>query len=268
MCCAGFPFPLRHARIPRHGRAGCARAASAIWPAKVSSRCRCSGSRTRRRLSACTASTPSVVLEPESGRYSAGAAGSVSEPRPARRSWSATHWAIDRSAPRSEHASGMPSGCRRRPFSPGSRITALLSKTSATCVTATRARLGRSRVCASSRLIAYSSAVRRSRAPATRVCCRTLAISVAMTMVTISITENVTRYCTSLTASVKRGGTNAKLSARMLASAAATAGPRPRRNPAIAAPSMYTITTSVSSKWGYMRSPTPVQTAVPASALA
>ena len=51
------------------------------------------------------------------------------------------------------------------------------------------------RVAASSRLIAYSSAVRRSRAPATRVCCRTLAIRLAMTSATSSMTAKVTRYC-------------------------------------------------------------------------
>ena len=121
---------------------------------------------------------------------------------------------------------------------------------------------------ASSRLIAYSSAVRRSRAPATRVCCRTLAISVAMTMVTISITENVNRYCTSLTANVNRGGTKQKLSTMIFANAATMAGPRPRRRPAIAAPSMYTMTMLASSKYGYMAKPTAVQIAVPASARA
>ena len=98
-------------------------------------------------------------------------------------------------------------GSRSRPFASGSRITALLSKTSATCVTATARQVRqatRGRKLSAHRV---QSAVRRSRAPATRVCCRTLAISVAITMVTISITENVTRYCTSLTANVNRGGT-------------------------------------------------------------
>ncbi len=61
---------------------------------------------------------------------------------------------------------------------PASRTTRRHSNTSATCRTATRAMLAMPRVAASSRLIAYSSAVRRSRAPATRVCWRTLAISV------------------------------------------------------------------------------------------
>ena len=58
------------------------------------------------------------------------------------------------------------------------------------------------RVAASSRLIAYSSAVRRSRAPATRVCCRTLAIRFAITRVTTSMTAKVTMYWTSETAKV------------------------------------------------------------------
>ena len=71
---------------------------------------------------------------------------------------------------------------------------ARIETSSATCLTATRAIAAVPRVPASSRLIAYSSAVRRSRAPATRVCCRTLAISVAITSAIVSITPNVTRY--------------------------------------------------------------------------
>ena len=89
-----------------------------------------------------------------------------------------------------------------------------------------------------------------------------------MTMVTISITEKVNRYCASLTANVNRGGTKQKLSARMLAMAATMAGPRPRRSPATAAPSMYTMTMLASSKYGYSAKPTAVQIAVPASARA
>ena len=58
------------------------------------------------------------------------------------------------------------------------------------------------RVAASSRLMAYSSAVRRSRAPATRVCWRTFAIRFAITSVTTSMTAKVTTYCTSETANV------------------------------------------------------------------
>ena len=62
--------------------------------------------------------------------------------------------------------------------------------------------------------MAYSIAVRRSRAPATRVCWRTFAMSVAMVSAMVSITPKVTRYCTSLTANVKRGGTKKKSKAR------------------------------------------------------
>ena len=47
--------------------------------------------------------------------------------------------------------------------------------------------------------MAYSSAVRRSRAPATRVCWRTFAIRLAMMSVTTSMTAKVTRYCASVT---------------------------------------------------------------------
>ena len=48
--------------------------------------------------------------------------------------------------------------------------------------------------------MAYSSAVRRSRAPATRVCCRTLAMRLAITSAMVSMTAKVTRYCASETA--------------------------------------------------------------------
>ena len=93
------------------------------------------------------------------------------------------------------------------------------------------------RVPASSRLMAYSSEVRRSRAPATRVCMRTLAMSVAMVSATASITAKVTTYCTFATAKVRRGGTKKKLKQMTLRTAVSVAGPRPRRRPAIAAPS-------------------------------
>ncbi len=59
--------------------------ASPICPAKVPSRWLCSGSSTRRTLFASTASTPTVRRSSPSGTYSPGAAGSVSEPSPARR---------------------------------------------------------------------------------------------------------------------------------------------------------------------------------------
>lgn len=95
----------------------------------------------------------------------------------------------------------------------------------------------RPRAAASSRLIAYSDAVRRSRAPATRVCWRTLAISVAMVSATTSMVAKVTMYCASETANVRRGGTKKKLKQRMLATAVSAEGERPSRSPATAAPS-------------------------------
>ena len=83
----------------------------------------------------------------------------------------------------------------------------------------------------------YSNAVRRSRAPATRVCCRTFAMSVAMTSAMTSMTPKVSRYCTSLTANVKRGGTKKKSNAATLSTADSTDGPRPKRNPVAVTPS-------------------------------
>ena len=96
------------------------------------------------------------------------------------------------------------------------------------CVTA--------RAAASSRLMAYNKAVRRSRAPATRFCWRTLAIRVAMPKPMMSMTAKVTAYSTSLNANVKRGGTKKKSNAATLSMAAATDGPRPSHNPVAATP--------------------------------
>ncbi len=57
--------------------------ASPVCPAKVSSRCRCSGRSTRRALAGSTANTPRRRLSSPSGRYRPAAAGSVSVPSPA-----------------------------------------------------------------------------------------------------------------------------------------------------------------------------------------
>jgi hypothetical protein len=48
--------------------------------------------------------------------------------------------------------------------------------------------------------MAYRSAVRRSRAPETRVCCRTLDIRFAITRAIVSMTTKVNRYWASVTA--------------------------------------------------------------------
>ena len=85
--------------------------------------------------------------------------------------------------------------------------------------------------------MAYKSAVRRSRAPATRVCCRTLATRFAITRAIVSITLNVSRYCTSATANVKRGGTKKKSNAATFRIAVITAGPRPNLSAATVTPS-------------------------------
>ena len=175
--------------------ASCERSiASAICPAKVSSRCRCSGSSSRRLCVGRTASTPSVLRIPVSGRYWACAAGSVSVPRPAGRSWSNTHCATDRSGFGSAPEGASPFGMPNCPCASGIRIVALLAKVSARCLIATRARLSKLRVTASSRLIPYNRDVRLSRAPATRDCARTLATRFAMTSAITSITPNVSRY--------------------------------------------------------------------------
>ena len=113
----------------------------------------------------------------------------------------------------------------------------MLWNTSARCRTATRAMPEIPRVAASSRLMAYKSAVRRSRAPATRVCWRTLATRLAITSAMVNITLNVTRYCTSETANEKRGGTKKKSKAATFRTAHMTAGPRPKRKPATVTPS-------------------------------
>ena len=166
-------------------RAARARARAPIWPAKVSSRWSCSGSSTRRRLCGSTASTPSVsrpVAERQvqrgRGRQRVGA-----EPRapavirdPLR---DREIRAADTSPPSAARAGS--AACPSRP------ATARRARTETPRPRASRRRAPCSslpRVAASSRLIAYSSAVRRSRAPATRVCWRTLAMSVAMTSAT------------------------------------------------------------------------------------
>ncbi len=126
--------------------------------------------------------------------------------------------------------------------------------------------LSLSRVAASSRLMPYSDAVRRSRAPATRVCWRTRAISVAMTSATVSMTPNVSRYCTSDTAKVNRGGTKKKSKQTTFRTAVSTDGSRPMRKPAMTTPSKYTMTRFDSSTYGNMPNATAVQAAEIAAA--
>ncbi len=87
-----------------------------------------------------------------------------------------------------------------------------------------------------------------------------------MVSATASITANVTRYCASETANVRRGGTKKKLKQAMFSTAVSAAGPRPRRSPEIAAPSRYTMTRFVALKNGYINSARPVQAAVIAAA--
>ena len=58
-----------------------------------------------------------------------------------------------------------------------------------------------------------------------------------MTSAMVSITPKVTRYCASLTANVKRGGTKKKSNAATFSTAASTDGPRPKRSPVAVTPS-------------------------------
>ena len=85
--------------------------------------------------------------------------------------------------------------------------------------------------------MAYSSAVRRSRAPATRVCWRTLAVRLAITSAMVTMAPKVTRYCTSDTANEKRGGTKKKSKAATFSTAVSADGPRPSCRPATVTPS-------------------------------
>ena len=230
-CCAGSRS-RRRSRASPPLRQGARSQASAICPANVSSRCRCSGSRTRRRLRGSTPSTPSVARVPrerqvEGGRgrqrvgAEPGALAMVDDPL-RDREVRAPERALERSCrPDTAGARSRRASARRRSQ----------SNTSATCRTATRAMFSLPRVAASSRLIAYSSAVRRSRAPATRFCCRTFAIRLPMVSVTASMTRKVTTYCASLTSNVKRGGTKKKSKAATLAIAVRVPGAAPEPEP-------------------------------------
>ena len=61
------------------------------------------------------------------------------------------------------------------------------------------------------------------------------------------MTAKVTRYCTSLTANDRRGGTKKKSKAATLSSAARAAGPRPKRIATPTTPSRNSITMLASS---------------------
>ena len=178
---------------------------------------------------------PDVALRAQSGRYSAGAAGKVSEPSPARWPWSATHCAIDRSAPRSEEVERqLRPGSRSRPFASGSRIDRPAVEDFRDVrhgdARHVRQRRASPQARGSSRTAApcVARALRRRASAAER-----LPSGSRLPCVTISITANVTRYWTSLTENVKRGGTKQKSNARTFATAATIAGPRPKRSPAI-----------------------------------
>ncbi len=69
---------------------------------------------------------------------------------------------------------------------------------------------------------------------------------------------NVSRYCASLTANEKRGGTQKKSNAATLTKAASTPGPRPQRTPTRTTESRKSITMFARSKYGTSASATAV----------
>ena len=80
-----------------------------------------------------------------------------------------------------------------------------------------------------SRANSYSARTRRSRCAATRAWKRRPAVRCPVIRPTASITENVMRYCTSLTAKSKRGGTKKKSKLATPTQVAVTDGARPKR---------------------------------------
>ena len=87
-----------------------------------------------------------------------------------------------------------------------------------------------------------------------------------MMSATASITANVSRYCASLTANEKRGGTQKKSNAATLTKAASTAGPRPNLSATSTTVSRNSITMLARSKYGSSAVATSVVKAHAASA--
>src|SRR5262245_38879576 len=87
-----------------------------------------------------------------------------------------------------------------------------------------------------------------------------------MSRPTASITPNVMTYWASLTAKLSCGGTKKKSNTSTLATAAATAGPRPYRVATNATPSRNTITTFASaSRNDWLTQPSSVHTVTTAA---
>src|SRR5882757_3709813 len=82
-----------------------------------------------------------------------------------------------------------------------------------------------------SRANSYSEPARSSRCAATRAWKRRPAVSCPVIRPTASMMKNVNKYCTSLTANEKRGGTKKKSKEHTLKTAASAAGPLPSRTP-------------------------------------
>ncbi len=99
-----------------------------------------------------------------------------------------------------------------------------------------------------SRAISYSEPARSSRCDATRAWKRKPAVSWPVINPTASMMMNVSRYCTSLTANEKRGGTKKKSKAPTLNIAASAAGPRPKRTATNTTVKMNTATMLERSK--------------------
>ena len=113
---------------------------------------------------------------------------------------------------------------------------ARMSEASLTCRSAIRAICSRLGVAASSRLMAYSAAVRRSRRRADSAWYCRRAVSVLITKPIESIARNVNRYCASSTLNFHRGGTKQKSKAAVPRNAARIDGPRPQRSATITTP--------------------------------
>ena len=116
-------------------------------------------------------------------------------------SW--THWPTASSLASIGNCAASPSSGASRPSGCGSSTTTWVRNTSAMCRTATSRSSRTPRAPASSRLIAYSAAMRRSRSRADSAWARMRTARLLITRATTSMTAKVTRYWVSETAKVK-----------------------------------------------------------------
>ena len=189
----------------RASSASCARSmARAVWLAKVSSWWRASGLSKACPSAGTIASTPTAPRGPASGTHSARAPGRVAVPRPATSRCSNAHCAT----PASVTPNAMPSGATRRgarcPLASGSNRAIWPEKTSPMWRKAISRRPSTPGMLASSRLMPYSAAIRRSRWRAATTWARMRTVSPLVTSATTSITKKVRRCSVSDTANEGR----------------------------------------------------------------